>query len=229
MSPIIEQKYGKTYVDYPKDNLISFLGPSEKKITEFRGEGEGYRMSHDQSPESLIDLDEDVKKTELDFWHYKHGTSVEEYENKLKELKTDIQRLNQEIENINQRISKISQEKDIPQIRESIEERKMLAYSKQELLIKKTLLEDHQTILEEEYFKNVSKESTISLNDPENKVLLQRIRQQIKNNEENLQHKIRDLKGVKESLSRIEKKVEQIHSQWNQTEAGRKILTLWSK
>jgi|GEM_PF-5240818 len=224
LSRIVEQKYGVSYIDFPRNSMISFLSPSEKELTESKRGGTRIKIGR-ESLKDHLDLD---KKRRPVFFH-----SPEEYENKLEELKDQVKRIDQEIERINQQLSQISEDENIPQIKESIEERKRLKIRRQELLTNKTQLESQRAVLEEEYFKNVNEKTIVSLNDPQNKVMLDNLEQEIKAIEEKIEAKIKYLQTIKEELNQTETGIkevrESVYRQAMKAGAGKEILRLWTR
>jgi hypothetical protein len=105
LSRIIEQKYSVSYTDFPRENLVSFLSPSEEKLTGSPEEDKAVKFKREGS-EIFIAYSKQKKKPI--FWH-----SPEEYENKLNELKEQIEQLNQNLEKIDKQLSEISQNKNI--------------------------------------------------------------------------------------------------------------------
>ena len=231
LSRLIEQKYNLSYIDFPRNSLMSFLSPSEKKVTPFPGDSDGQisGIGDETSPESLIDLDQETLK--LEFWHYESG--IQGYENKLKELKAQIEQLSQEIEIINQQLSGISEDKNIPQLKELLEERKRLQARMQQLLANQAQLKRERDILEKEYFETVDKKTIFSLNEPENISLLEKLEQKIKAIEKEMHAKIIDLQEIEEDLTRTQTRIEDvwkaIYQLAMQTDVEKEISTLWAK
>ncbi|MGD9014911.1 MAG: transglutaminaseTgpA domain-containing protein, partial [Candidatus Omnitrophota bacterium] len=224
LSRIVEQKYGVSYIDFPRNKLVSFLSSSEEKLSEPEGKVKGTKIGR-KSLEGRFELE---KKRKPVFFH-----SPQEYENRLEELKTQLERVTQEIERINQQLSEISEKENMPKLRESIEESKRLKIRRQELMTNKTKLESQRAILEEDYFKNVNEKTIVSLNEPGNKALLENLEQEIKTIEEKIQDKIRYLQTIKEELGQTESGIDQVresvYHQAVETSVGKEVLRLWAR
>ena len=222
----VKQKYTITYADFPGASLISFFGRNHEKMTEKQKLKAKKTNKEAESEMGIIYVQKDLLKPI--FWQ-----SPEEYESILQELKIHIEQIQNEIAEIDKELQDLSQEKNILQIKASIEERRRLNARYEELAKNIEEIQKKQAHLKEEYLKAIQEKNLALINEPENVNLLNSLDDKIKALEHDLEDKTMALKSQREELNRINQAIDEVRSAvYNQSmksDAGPQIQRIWAK
>ncbi|MBU0549578.1 MAG: hypothetical protein KJ838_04605, partial [Candidatus Omnitrophica bacterium] len=226
---LVKQKYALTYIDFPKDTLVSFLSPSQEQATEKKKGPEGTKLDP-SALEGLINLSQEVIKPV--FWHGP-AKSPEGYKTIITQLNEEIEELNKEIEKANSTLSEISENENLPQLSVLMEERERLLNRKQGLSKTKNELQEERNALKKEFLEQAKIQNLGSLNQLTEKTQLKHLEQQLESVQKEIQGVINKLRMIEENLQRAETGIEEVRENVNKqakkNNIHRQVMELWAK